>query len=112
MIIMKFTPTSYAELSIKMFEELKVRIAPMMASIKGELQKADPADRDEIVMKHVLVLKKRVDEESMPKGVSIDDLMAYEKSAKADIGKYFKAHPEILERIKKLDHDVKEAMRT
>jgi hypothetical protein len=106
---MKFTPEKYVELVITFGEGMLARIPEMMATYKDEIDAADEAEKDKVIMSHLMEVRAVVEQELLPEGVTADTMMAYERSGKAELGKYFAAHPDIKKKLDDLQFSMKKA---
>ncbi len=91
---MVLTPEKYIEMTFALFERLSSRIPAMMASIKGELDRADDPAEKAAIIKARLHEERAAIQKEIPRP-NFDDLSAYEYSASGDIERYLAAHPDI-----------------
>ena len=107
---MDMTPEKYIALTIKMTEELVPKLAEAFAGLGDQLESADPEKAMEIVMGALLELRKVIGGDLLPEGVTDEDMMAWEEEHKAEIEEYLTTHPELKEKMDKLEAEFQSQM--
>ena len=106
---MKLTPEKYVELVFTFGEGMLAHVPEMMATFKDEIDAADETEKDKVIMSHLMEVRAVVEQELLPPGVTADTMMAYERSAKTELGKYFAAHPDVKKKMDDLQFSIKKA---
>jgi len=100
----ELTPKLYIDLTLKMLPLLMNHLDTEFKKHEEEL-KASPEKALEIFMEIILEIRQVIGKELLPEGITDEDMEQYKRDHEAEINDYFEKHPEIKEKLEKLQKE-------